>query len=100
MIIYESWEYLSMKKYVKWRDRSFRTTHKAESWVPEAMIDLVEGSKAFSQQLLLPEKDAERIKRGEILCSNREQAKNVAYEMVKRHAWNEWRIPEEQIQEY
>ena len=68
--------------------------------MPEAITELIEGDTARSQQILLSEEDSERIRRGEIVYSTREQAKAVAYEMVKRCAWNEWRVPEEKIQEY
>ena len=89
-----------MRKYVKWRDKSFQTSHEPESWVPEAIADLIEGNTCHSQHILLPNEYFENIKRGEILFPTQEQSKIAAYEMVRSFAWNKWSIPEERIQEY
>jgi hypothetical protein len=89
-----------MMKYVKWRDKSFQTSHEPERWVPEAIADLIEGNTWHSQHILLSNEDSEKIKRGEIVFSTQAQAKAAAYGMVKRVAWNQWGIPEERIQEY
>jgi hypothetical protein len=68
--------------------------------VPEAIVDLIEDSTAYSQPLLLSPEDSEKVKRGEIVYSTQAQAKAVTYEMVKRYVWNECRIPGEKIQEW
>ena len=41
----------NMERYVKWRDKSFQTSHAPERWVPEAIVDLIEGGTAYSQPL-------------------------------------------------
>ena len=89
-----------MERYVKWRDKSFQTTHAPERWVPEAIVDLIEGGTASSQPLLLSLEDAEKVKRGELVYTTQAQAKAAAYEMMKRYVWNEWSIPGEKIQEW
>lgn len=90
-----------MEKYAKWRDRSFQMDHgSVEKWVPEAVVDVIEGSGVFSQEILLSNGDSEKIKRGDIVYSTHAQAKAAAYEMVKTWVWNKWGIPEEKIQEY
>jgi hypothetical protein len=96
MVFHETY----MRKHVKWRDQSFRTSREPESWVPEAIADLIEGNTCHSQHLLSPNEYFEKIKRGEIVLSTQEQSKMGAYEMVKSFAWNKWSIPEERIQEY
>ncbi len=88
-----------MERYVKWRDKSFQTSREPERWVPEAIVDVIEGSKVYSQQILLSYENSEKVKRDEIVYSTHAQAKAAAYEMGKRHVWNEWTIPEEKIQE-
>ncbi len=89
-----------MEKHIKWRDKSFLTSSQPESWVPEAIADLVEGAKCISCPIALPDTEHDAIKKGELRYSTREQAKAKAYELVKSHAWKEWGISEERIQEY
>lgn len=89
-----------MERYVKWRDKSFQISREPERWVPEAIIDVIEGSTAKPQQLLLSNEDSEKIKRGDLVYSTHAQAKAAVYEIVKKHVWNEWGIPDEKIQEY
>ncbi len=89
-----------MERYVKWRDQSFQTSREPERWVPKAILEVIEGSKGYPQQICLSNEDSEKVKRGEIVYSPHKQAKAAAYEMVKRHVWNKWALPEEKIQEY
>jgi hypothetical protein len=89
-----------MRKFVKWRDKSFQTSRQPETWVPAAKIHLIEGGTVYPREVTLSSEDSERIKRGEIIYSSHAQAKSAAYEMVKRCVWTTWAIAEQDIQEY
>lgn len=89
-----------MEKHLKWRDKSFLTNPQPESWVPEAIAELVEGGKWIDHPISLSDTDKEKVKKGELSFPTRQQAKAAAYEMVKRVAWKNWGISEERIQEY
>ena len=68
-----------MERYAKWRNMSFQISKEPiEKWIPEAIIDVIEGSKVSHAQVLLSDEDCERVERGEIIFSKPEQAKAAA----------------------
>ena len=73
-----------MIKYVKWRNRSFQTSHEPEKWVPEAKADLIDGSTVYSLPVHLSNEDSEKIKRGEMVFSTQAQARAAAYERLNK----------------
>jgi len=85
---------------IRWRDKSFRMSTDPERWVPEAIIEMIEGGTTRTQPVYLSEDDSERIKRGELVYSTKLEAKAATQDMVRKAVWNEWRIPGEGIQEY
>ena len=85
---------------IQWRDTSFRMSFNPERWMPEAVVDTIQRGQWCSQKVSLSDNDSDRIMGGEFICSTRAEAKMVAYEMVRRIVWNEWRTPEENIREY
>jgi len=87
-----------MVKYVKWKDCSFLM--KEGGWMPEAIMDVIDGDRGIHCNVLVGDRDFDMIKSGWVVFSTRETAKEAARLLVTRLARGKWYISEERLQEW
>jgi hypothetical protein len=87
-----------MGRYVKWRNCSFPM--RKDRWMPEATVDVIDGDKGIHCNVLVQERDFEKLKQGEIVFSTPEAAKEAARRMVAKLIREKWGIPEEMLQNW
>ena len=87
-----------MERYVKWQDRSYQTSEGL--WVPEAVVEVLEGDEGESQTVYLSSAAPEQHGAPPAPVATAAEAKAAAFDMVKQAVWETWRIPEARIEEY
>ena len=85
-------------RYAKWRDSSFPFAE--DKWMPEVIIDVIEGGNGIHGPVSVSAEDHGRIKRGEVTFSTCYEAKEAARAIATKIVWTKWGIPEERLIEW